>query len=68
MGYEKIRGVLRSSEKAGATEGIQSVEEGGSVLWQTRARKRFCFYFSRSLFQKNQRMYFGGHFEMKNEF
>ena len=30
-GYEKLTGAQRSTEKAGATEGIQSVEEGGSA-------------------------------------
>ena len=32
-GYEKPRGAQRSAEKAGATEEIQSVGEGGSALW-----------------------------------
>ena len=40
-GYEKPRGAQRSTEKAGATEGIQSAEEGGSALWEARARKQY---------------------------
>ena len=53
-GSEKPRGVQRSVEKAGATEGIQSTEEGGSPLKLARARKDFLSHFSRSLFwEKN---------------
>ena len=37
---------MRSAEKAGATEGIQSVEEGGSAQWQARAGKQFVINFS----------------------
>ena len=33
---------------AGATEGIQSAEEGGSTLWQARAQNDFLSHFSRS--------------------
>ena len=40
-GYEKPRGAERSAEKAGATEGIQSAGEGGSLLKSARARKDF---------------------------
>ena len=40
----------RSAEKAGATEGIQSAEEGGSPLKLARARKDSQSHFSRSLF------------------
>ena len=39
-GYEKPRGAQRSTERAGVTEGIQSAEEGGTALWEARARKR----------------------------
>ena len=49
-GYEKPRGLQRSTEKSGATEGIQSAEEGGSPLKSARARKDFQSHFSRSLF------------------
>ena len=35
-GCEKPRDLQRSAEKAGATEGIQSAEEGGSPLKSAR--------------------------------
>ena len=54
MGYEKPRGAQRSAEKVGATEEIQSAEEGGSTLWKARARKRFYIHFSRSCFLKKR--------------
>ena len=40
-GYEKPRGAQRSTEKAGATEGIQWAGEGGSSLRSARARNDF---------------------------
>ena len=40
-GYEKPRGAQRSAEKAGATEGIQSVEEGGNPLKSASAWKNY---------------------------
>ena len=54
-GYEKLRGALRgaqrNAEKVGATEEIQSAEEGGSPLNSARARKDFQSHFSRSFFK-----------------
>ena len=35
----EVRRLQRSAEKAGATEGIQSAE-GGTALWEARARKQ----------------------------
>ena len=42
---------MKSAEKAGATEGVQSEEGGVSTLEQARARKQFQYYFSRHLFK-----------------
>ena len=53
---------MRIAEKARATEGIQSVEEGGSALWQARAWKRFCIHFSRSSIPKKSKNVFWGSF------
>ena len=38
---EEGRGPKSRAEKAGATEGTHSGEEGGSALWKVRARKIF---------------------------
>ena len=53
QGYEKPRGAQRSTEKVGATEGIQSAEEGGSPLKLARARKDFQSFFEVSFLGKN---------------
>ena len=43
--YEKPRGAQRSTEMAGATEGIQSAEEGGSPLKDETVMNINLFFF-----------------------